>query len=150
MRIPFHSLNKPVGRLLRAAVVIMVMMVSACVPDEEEEPTPTDDRDKFVHGNGWSCAETSSMNGNSTFTVHINKSSSNADQVVIENFYGLGFPVKATATVNGNSLTIASQQLSGNTVQGSGNYQANGTVTMNYTVNTGSGIDTCSATLTKK
>ena len=129
----------------------MILSAASCAPEEEEEPDPTttDARDKFVHTNGWSCAESSSQSGTSSFTVHINKSTSNTSQIFIENFYNFGFQNKATATVSGSSFTIASQTLAGNTVQGSGTMQGNGTVTMNYTVNSGSSIDTCTATLTK-
>lgn len=136
--------------LSRLSILLIVMMTAACQPDEEEEtPTPTDERNKFVHANGWSCAENSSQSGASTFTVHITKSTSNTAQIQIENFYNFGFQNKATATVSGSSFSIASQQLSGNTIQGSGTLQSNGTITMNYTVNSGSTIDTCTATLTK-
>jgi hypothetical protein len=128
----------------------MVLAVSSCAPEEENPtPTPTDDRDRFVNANGWSCQENSSETGASTFTVHILKSSSSTTQIQIENFYNFGFTNKATATTSGNSFTIASQQLSGNTIQGSGALQANGTITMNYTVNNGTTIDNCTAVLTK-
>lgn len=134
-----------------ALIFALIMTAVSCAPEEEEEPEPTitDDRDMFVHSNGWSCAENSSQSGPSTFTVHINKSTTNSSQIFIENFYNFGFQNKATATVSGSSFTIASQQLAGNTIQGNGTMQANGTVTMNYTVNSGSAIDTCTATLTK-
>lgn len=138
--------------LSRFALILALMVTAvSCAPEEDEEPDPTvtDDRDKFVHSNGWSCAENSSQSGTSTFTVHINKSTTNESQIFIENFYNFGFQNKATASVSGSSFTIASQQLAGNTVQGSGTMQSNGTVTMNYTVNSGSAIDTCTATLTK-
>jgi hypothetical protein len=136
--------------LSRYAAILMVLAASSCAP-EEEDPTPTtnDDRDRFVNTNGWSCQENSSQTGASTFTVHILKSSSSTTQIQIENFYNFGFANKATASASGNSFTIASQQLSGNTIQGSGALQANGTITMNYIVNNGSAIDTCSAVLTK-
>lgn len=136
--------------LSRFALLLVVLATASCQPDEDQpEPTPTDDRDKFVNTNGWSCQENSSQTGASTFTVHILKSSANSSDIQIENFYNFGFQNKATAAVNGSSFTIASQQLSGNTIQGSGAYQSNGTITMNYTVNNGSAIDTCSAVLTK-
>jgi hypothetical protein len=142
------ELKRSIFSISRFALILLVFAASSCAP-EEEEPTPVDDRDKFVSANGWSCQENSSQTGASTFTVHITKSSSNTAQIQLENFYNYGFQNKAIASVNGSSFTIASQQISGNTVQGSGTLQSNGSITMNYTVNTGSAIDTCTAVMTK-
>lgn len=134
--------------LSRLALILSILAVSSCQPDEEEEPTPVDERDKFVAS--WTCQENSTQTGPSTFTVHITKSSSNSSQIQLENFYNFGFQNKAIATISGSSFSIASQQISGNTISGSGALQSNGTITMNYTVNNGSAIDTCSAVMTKQ
>ncbi|MEW6468238.1 MAG: hypothetical protein AB1458_04900 [Bacteroidota bacterium] len=127
-----------------AAFALTVFMASCA----DEEPTPADDRDKFV--GSFTCQENSQQNGNSTFTIHVNKSASSETQIEIENFYNLGFQNKATASVSGGNFTIASQLFSGNTISGSGSSTGSTTFTMTYYVNDGSTIDTCSATCTKQ
>jgi hypothetical protein len=137
---------KKIKHLFSLLILSSVLLVG-CQP-EEEDPTPSDDRDKFI--GTWSCAETSSQNGSSTFEVHINKSTTSTSQVVIENFYNYGFNKSATASISGSSLTIASQSFSGTTIQGSGTSNSSTKISMNYTVNDGSDTDTVSAVLTKK
>lgn len=135
-------------RKLSSIFLLLVLSFQACQPDETEEPAPTDERDKFVAS--WKCTEQSNQTGtNPAFNVHINKSTTNASQIVMENFYGMGFDKKPYAEVSGNSITIPTQIVSGNTIKGSGNLSGTSTINMNYTVNDGSTIDSVKATLTK-
>ena len=127
-----------------AAFVISAFLYSCA----DEPTTPADERDKFV--GSFTCQETSTQNGASTFTIHVNKSSTVDTEVEIENFYNLGFQNKAIAGVSGSSFTIASQLYSGNTINGSGTSTGSTTFSMTYYVNDGSAIDTCSATCTKQ
>lgn len=118
---------------------------SSCQPDEE--PAPTDARDVYVAA--WTCNETSSQVGASSFEVHINKVTSNTTQVQIENFYSMGFGFNAKADINGNSMTISQQTVNGNQVHGSGTKTGTNSISLTYYVNNGSGIDTCTASLTR-
>lgn len=142
------NLNKHIAFILFFTIT---SIVTSCVPEETENPTPTDERDKFV--GAWKCEEASSINGNSTFTIDINKSTTEKSQVIIENFYNYGFNKTAIATVSGNTLTIPSQTFSGtNTLSGSGKLSSDGKKIedLNYTVNDGSSDDNCTAVLTKQ
>jgi len=127
-----------------AAFILSVSFYSCA----EEEPTPTDVRDKFA--GSFTCQESSQQNGSSTFTIHVNKSSTVEAEIEIENFYNLGFQNKAIATVNASSFAIGSQLFSGNTINGSGSSTGSTTFNMTYYVNDGSSIDTCTATCTKQ
>lgn len=127
------------------AAIALAIFISSCA---DEEPTPTDDRDKFV--GAFTCQESSSANGSSTFTIHVNKSASVSTEIEIENFYNLGFQNKAIAGVSASSFNIASQLYSGNTINGSGTSTGSTTFNMTYYVNDGSSIDTCTATCTKQ
>lgn len=142
-------------KISKLSVFLFLLTISiietSCVPEETENPTPTDERDKFV--GSWKCEENSSINGNSTFTIDINKSTTEKSQVILENFYNYGFNKTAIATVSGNTLTIPSQTFSGtNTLSGSGTLSADGKKIqdLNYTVNDGSSDDNCTAVLTKQ
>lgn len=131
--------------------ISLSIVINSCTPEETENPTPTDERDKFV--GAWNCSENSSLNGKSTFTVDINKSNTEKSQVILENFYNYGFNKTAIATISGNKITIPSQTFSGtNTLSGSGTLSADGKKIeyLNYVVNDGSVADTCKAVLTKQ
>jgi hypothetical protein len=136
----------------RFAALFLVFSVSAaftaCQP--EEEPEPADSRDPFVAS--WTCSETSSEIGAvSPYTVHINKSTTADADVLIENFYNMGFPIKATASISGTIITIP-QQTFNSTYQlhGSGSKTGANTINLTYYMNDGSTIDTCVATYTRQ
>jgi hypothetical protein len=127
------------------AMLPVAFFVIACQPDETE---PTDDRDKFV--DVWHVAEQSSIIGPTSYDVHINLSTTSTTQVLMENFYNVGFAFKAVATVSGSNLTLSSQTYNASQLQGSGSMSGNNTINMNYTVDDGSAIDTCTATMTRQ
>jgi hypothetical protein len=134
------------------AVCIALLFVVGCASDDDSEVTPIDERDKYI--GTWSCAENSSKSGNSTFDVVIRKNSTSTGQFYIDNFYLLGSSHSALVDKSGTSLTIATQSISGNTVQGSGNIISDTKINLTYSINDGSGgtaaIDNCTATLSKK
>jgi len=134
----------PFKKLILALVPVAFFAVS-CQPDEAE---PTDDRDKFV--DVWHCVEQSSQIGQTPYDVHINLSTTSTTQVLMENFYNVGFGFKAVATVSGSNLTLANQTYNASQLQGSGSMNGNNSINMSYTVNDGSSIDTCTATLTRQ
>lgn len=116
---------------------------------EGETPEPDDIRDKYV--DQWSFSEVSSQIGPNTYVVQISKSTTNTDQVFLENLYNIGFAYKATATVSGNNITIPSQIYNGNTLTGNGTLSAtSNTINLTYYMNNGTTIDTCSGTLTRQ
>ena len=142
-------MKNPMKKLLKTALfasTVLVLAITSCQP--EEEPTPADARDPFVAS--WAVAENSSQIGANNYTVHINKSTSNTSQVLIENLYNIGFAYKAVASIDGTNVTIAQQTYNGNQLRGSGSKTGANTITLTYYMNNGSTIDTCTATLTRQ
>lgn len=133
-----------------ALLALTMTVIPSCQPDETDNTTPTDDRDKFVAS--WTCNEVSSQTQSSSFTVHINKSTTSSTQVQIEDFYHMGFQNKANADISGSSITIPQQLYNGNQIHGSGSMGSNtNQFTMTYYVDQGSGsIDTCTATFIRQ
>jgi hypothetical protein len=134
----------PVKKVI-LAVLPLTFIAFSCQPEEEG---PLDERDKFV--DVWQCVEQSSQIGQTTYDVHINLSTTNTSQVLMENFYNVGFSFKAVANVSGSNLTLNQQTYNASQLQGSGSLSGNNTINMNYTVNDGSAIDTCTAVLTRQ
>lgn len=131
---------KKINNACYAALTILILFISSCVPDDDATPN-ADVRDKFV-GN-WNCSETA--NGTKDdFSIVISKSNSNTSTVLITNFNNLNSTYIAKATVSNSSLSIASQQVTGNsgvyTVQGSGSI-SNETINLSYFVKDGVGPD---------
>ncbi len=131
-----------------AVILFSLLLVSSCKKEEPTPSTPADPRDQYV--GSWTCNETSQLNGSTSFTIHINKSGSNSAQVLIENFYNLGFSNTAAVTVNSTSLTIPQQTYSGNQISGSGTLTSSTTISLTYTVFDGSNTDHCTASCVKQ
>jgi hypothetical protein len=127
------------------AIVPVAFLAVSCQPDPTD---PTDERDKFV--DVWHVVEQSSQIGSTNYDVHINLSPTNTSQVLMENFYNVGFSFKAVANVSGSNLTLNSQTYNSSQLQGSGSMNGNNTINMSYTVNDGSAIDTCTAVFTRQ
>ncbi len=129
---------------------LLLLILASCSSNESETPSPTDDRDAYL--GTWSCAENSSKSGASTFDVILRKNANEANQILIDNFYLLGATHFATLTKSGNALTLSSQSVSGNTVQGSGTIASTTKINLSYSVNdgSGSGPDNCTAVYTKR
>lgn len=134
------------GKIFFLAAIFSTSFFVACQP--EEEPAPADDRDVYV--DQWTLNENSSQIGATTYTVHINKVTTNTTQVQIENFYNIGFAFKANVTISGNSMTIPQQTYNGNQLNGSGTKTGANSINMTYYVNNGTTIDTCTATLSRQ
>ncbi len=130
-----------------SALFVGAVALSSCQPDGEE-PTPDDIRDPFV--DSWTLNENSSQIGQTTYTVHITKSTTNESQVLIENFYNIGFGIKAKADISGSSVTIPQQTYNGSQLNGSGSKTGTNTISLTYYMNNGSSIDTCTATLSRQ
>ena len=134
------------GKIVLLAAFFTSSFFVACQP--EEEPAPADARDVFV--DSWTLTENSSQIGQTTYTVHINKVTSNTTQVQIENFYNIGFAFKANVNISGSSMTIPQQTYNGNQLHGSGTKTGANSINMTYYVNNGTTIDTCTAALSRQ
>jgi len=98
----------------------------------------------------YTVADACSSSGAASFSVTVSKSSNSADGILISNFWG-AFINQVTATVDGDNITIPSQDPDndGYLVSGNGTY-SNGTITLTYSVtDPGNGVDNCNSTWTK-
>ena len=134
------------GKIFFLAALFTSSVFVACQP--EEEPAPADARDVYVAS--WTLNENSSEIGATTYTVHINKVTSNTTQVQIENFYNIGFSFKANVNIDGSSMVIPQQTYNGNQLHGSGTKTGANSINMTYYVNNGTTIDTCTAVLSRQ
>ncbi len=124
------------------AICFSVMFMTSCVKDENIT------REDYI--GAWTCEETTSQSGKSTFTVHI-KEGSGTDKITIENFYNFGFGNSVTATVTEDDISIPKQTFSGsNEVSGGGTMLDNNKITLTYSVKDSSSTDNVTATLTKQ
>lgn len=90
--------------------------------------------------------------GTYTGNMSIALSSTDDTKLIITNLGGFGSSTTVTATVDGTTLTIATQQIQGasaNTISGTGTY-SNGVITGSYTNNDGSSTCTYNFTWTKQ
>ena len=121
---------------------LALKMISCTV--EDDPLNPTDDRDAFL--GSWNVIESCSKDA---YTVNISADPSNSSQVIIENFWLIGFNEKPPyAIVAGTTITIPEQAIcynASNIVSGSGNLDK-GKIEWDYTVNDGADLWSCTAT----
>ena len=141
-------MKKHAHYLLKSSIVAIVVAITLISCETGDPVGPTDARDNYL--GQWFCTETpvNPSGSNVTFNVNITKDVNDTTKIKISNFSSLtGFTV---ATVNGNSMSIASQNVDGNTVSGSGNYSP-GTdkINLSYAVNNGLTNQTYTAVYSK-
>ncbi|MBN3035267.1 MAG: hypothetical protein JW861_06750 [Bacteroidales bacterium] len=128
--------------------MMMTLFMGSCTTDENNDVTPADDRDQFL--GSWNVNETCQRDA---YSVEIIRDPSNSSQVIIRNFWLIGYNEKAPyAIVAGSSIVIPEQTMcdnNSNEVSGSGTLDKN-RITWNYTVNDGADLWTCSATYEKQ
>lgn len=129
-------------------------MASSCADnksDDSSSPEPTSDsRDKFVAY--WNVNETSALTGPNSHTVNIVKSTTNSNEIQLNNFSGLS--LSARASVNNNVVTIPYQSIgSPNPIgftQGTGTLTSATSISFNYTTTIGTSRDSSTAIYTKQ
>lgn len=92
------------------------------------------------------CSESG---GVGPYTATISQSSSNAVNVLLQNFGDYNATITVTGSVDKTTLTIPAQTVSGYDISGSGTYN-NGVITITYTVGATLNSETCTATWTKQ
>jgi len=131
-------------KILYFALSLMILtMVGLSSCDEPAVPDDTDPRANYTYT--WTCQEL----GGLTYSVVITEDPANSTQVLMGNFHMLGVNEKAYAIATANNLTIPSQELCNNTINGSGTLTNANKITLKYYVNNHSTIDTINATYTK-
>ncbi|MBN2175335.1 MAG: hypothetical protein JW731_14470 [Bacteroidales bacterium] len=141
-------MNQNLNRFLGFSIFIMLFLVSLTSCTDEENPFDlTDDRDVFL--GTWNVDETCTRDA---YSVSIEKDPSNSSQVIINNFWLIGYQEKPPyAIVAGSSITIPKQAIcddGSNLVSGSGTLNKD-KITWSYTVNDGADLYTCSAVYEK-
>ena len=122
-----------------AVVVLSSLYFSSCEKDESSPQSTSDDRDKFIRS--WTCNETSQQQGTSTYTITISEDNTSANTIITKNFYNLGPTTNTMMIVDGNNVTINSQNISGHIISGSGTYHSTNSLTFSFTVDDGQSID---------
>ncbi len=123
-------------------LVIGMFTLYSCDPNDTIDP----DQDvRAAYLGTWLCTETSGM----SYSVTVTLDQANSTQILIGNFHLYGASEKVYAIATANNLTLPSQVICGNTVNGSGNLVNESMFTMKYYVNDLTTIDTVNATYTK-
>jgi hypothetical protein len=131
-------------RIFLLIISLLALQLPACVPTEDVNPD--DPVAKFL--GSWKVTETCSrMN----YNVDIQQDPGNSAQVLIYNFCnpGSGYD-PAVGLVVTNSIIVSSQTIGeGWTVSGTGIYQANGTISWDYSLLVPPNDYSCSAAFSK-
>jgi hypothetical protein len=129
--------------LLLLVSLIIALTFFSCT-DDDDIFSLTEDRDAFL--GTWNVTESCTKEA---YSVTIIKDPSNSSQVIIENFWLIGFNEKPPyAIVAGTTITIPEQAIcynASNIVSGSGKLDK-GKIEWDYTVNDGADLWSCTAT----
>ena len=140
-------MKKNILKLFTIAALFSFVFES-CQKDSETNPaTSTSDRDKFL--GTWITSSNGAVHGTLNFSMTITAGTSSASQIKMENFDGEGTGTFVFAEVSGTNAVIQQQVVSGDTIQGSGNYSSNGTFSFTYTFRDGQTVDNRAATAHK-
>ncbi len=128
-------------------ILVMITSFDACQKDTTSDPgVATTERDKFL---GTWITQSNGTSGTQNFTMTISAGSSSPSQILIKNFENEGASTTTYAEISGNSISISQQVVASDTIQGSGTYNSNNTLSLNYTLRDGITVDTRTATAHK-
>ncbi len=122
----------------------LVTSVIACEPDDAVDPTVT--RDDYL--GQWTCASDGPVGGPLNFTMNITAGSTSS-AIRMQNFDGYGQSTYVNATVNGGNITIPVNYVGSDTLQGSGTFRSDGTLSFSYSIRDGQTVDNRTATATR-
>ena len=126
------------ARHILSLLTLLLLGAMAC---ETEIPPGTD------FAGTWTCTEQSSLFGQQSFQVQISKDLVIEGQVQVANFYNLGFGDEAVMQINGSSVVIPFQVLSGHDISGDGKVTNVNRIELDYVVSDGIDADTVQAVL---
>ncbi len=136
-------------KILYISIAFIGLFITSCASNSKDEDTvapSTDARDKYIAQ--WVVTENTTSSGTNTHTVTITKSTTNSNEIILNNFSSL--PVSVRASVSNNNLTIPFQQMGSiGFTQGSGVYNSSNSMSLAYTTTISTSIDTCTATYAK-
>lgn len=137
------------NKLLKWGIPILTLTLISC----ETDPLGDDEGDtRDVFEGQWSVAENSKLLGNRSYTVDIEKSIDFPTRINIFDFYSLGQNDSIYGTVSSilsDAVTIPSQTLDGNLINGSGTLVNDNLIEFTFYVDDGNDIDTVSADYTR-
>lgn len=121
-----------------AAIISLVLFFAyGCEKDSTTEIS-TSDREKFL--GAWQGRSTGS-NGTRNFNMNFTASNSSPSQILMSNFDAEGTGTFVPANIEGNNMSIPFTIVNGDTIQGSGVYNSNGTLSFTFTVRDGQTVD---------
>lgn len=137
------------------SILMLIFSVTfiSCQKDETPTTNPTgsttDVRERYT--GTWTASESSQIYGQTTYQVNIKKAPNDNNQVIIENFYNLGFTnaVYGILSNNNTSLTINQQSVSGQAISGSLTIYSTNDIRGTFNANDGSGVDNVSVNFTR-
>lgn len=126
------------------AIAMIGSILYACEPDTVD---PSVDRSDYL--GTWTGQSDGPVGGPISFTMKITASNSSPDGIIMENFDGLGQGTFVTASVEAGTISIPRNIIGSDTVQGSGSYKNNGTLSFSFTIRDGQSVDQRTATASK-
>lgn len=122
---------------------LLICSLTACEKTDDGDITGND-REKFL--GAWLGQSNGNVQGTINFNMTITASNSAPDQILIENFDGYGSGTFIPATVAGSDFSLLRTIISGDTIEGSGRYSANNTLSFSFTVRDGQTVESRSGT----
>ena len=126
------------------AVILCTLLFTACEKTEDTGPN-TSDRDKFL--GSWSGSSTGT-GGTRNFNMTVTASNSASDQIILNNFDGVGTGNFIAANISGSSLSLVSTLVGSDRYDGTGSISGS-TLSFTFTIDDGQTIENRSATATK-
>jgi hypothetical protein len=148
----YLNMKTSVKNLSIIAFFLTVTFIS-CQKDETPSNNPTgavtDVRDRYT--GTWTASESSQIYGQTNYQVNIKKAPNDNNQVIIENFYNLGFTnaVYGVLSNNNTAIIINQQSVSGHSISGNLTIYATNDIRGTFNANDGSGVDNVSVNFTR-
>lgn len=135
------------GKLKYAFLLfISLSLLWGCGTDDNNPSPVPDARDKFT--GSWNVNDENC--GKGKYVVNISKDASNGAQVLITNFAFSNSGTPSTGVVAGSTLQVYKQTNSvGWTIEGSGNYNSNGSINWAYSLIISGTQEDCTCTYTQ-
>lgn len=132
-------------------LLLFVLPVISCIPDDEVEPDGSDPRDKFIGKWLFVEAKSAAWYEKSSYTVTISRDPSNSAQVLLRNFAQVGAH-NAYGIVTNKRITLPTQDVTGGgfVVSGTGNMSTTTSMSWEFTYVTGGDQEFITALATKQ
>lgn len=125
---------------LALILISSTLFLTSC--DKSDDDLNVTDRDKFL---GLWKASSFGPGGDVNFNMTITASNSDPDQIIMENFDALGSGTYVDGSVTGNSIFIPTNLVHSDTIEGSGQYNNDNTLSFNYEVRDGQTVESRTA-----